>query len=214
MKLKSKTKKQIEKIVSKAYNKTACRYVKVFNKNPNYLDVLKKIVKKIPKKSEVLDAGSGSGIPVSKFLSKRFNVTGIDISDSMIKLARKNVPKAKFIKMSMTNLNFKPETFNLICSFFALFHVKKQEIPKVLKKFHEILKNKSYLVLSFGECVKDKEEILRFLGEKTYYSATPKNKLMKMLKNLGFRIIYSKYYYFTYSKNRLEKDLFVIAKKK
>ena len=212
MKMK-RTKRQIEKIVSKAYNKTACKYIKVFNKNPNYLAVLKKIVKKISKNSRALDAGSGSGIPVSRFLSKRFNVTGIDISDKMIKLARKNVPNAKFIKMSMTNLNFKPETFSLICSFFALFHVKKEEIPKVLKKFHKILKNNGYLMLSFGECVKDKEEILRFLGEKTYYAATPKKKLMKMLKNLGFRIIYFKYYYFTYSKNRLEKELFVIAKK-
>lgn len=44
----------------------------------------------------VLDLGCGNGIPVSRLLSERFNVTGLDISDVQIERARALVPSAEF----------------------------------------------------------------------------------------------------------------------
>ena len=207
--------KEIEKINASSYNKAALEYVKIFSKNPNYLIVLNKIINKLPKNSKILDAGCGAGIPVSKFLSKRFKVIGIDISSMMLKLAKKNVPSAKFKRISLTKIKFKPQTFDLICNFFSLFHVKKEKIPRVLKRFYKSLRNNGYLIIALGESKKGKEEFLNFLGEKIYYASTPKEKLEKMLKKLGFKLIFSKYLYFRYfrKEKRMEKELFIIAKK-
>ena len=91
--MKNPSKKEIEKLARNTYNKIALDYTKVFKKNPNYLIVLRKFVEDMPRRAKVLDAGCGTGVPVAKFLSKRFEVVGIDISPKMIKLARKNVPK-------------------------------------------------------------------------------------------------------------------------
>lgn len=209
------TTKQIEKNVKQVYNKKALEYIRVFGKNPNYLVVLKKIYKKIPKGSKVLDVGCGAGLPVSKFLAKRFDVLGIDITDKMIGLAKKNVPNAKFKKMNMINLKFKPETFDLICSFFSLFHVKKTKIPEILKNFYKFLKKEGYLVIALGELKKNREYFSNFLGKKLYFVEISEDKFKKMLRDIGFKIIYMKHHYYRYGKGKdnVEKELFIIAQK-
>ena len=75
-----------------------------------YLKMFNFFCDKLQKGASVLDLGCGPGIPITKELVKRgFNVTGVDISDNMIKLARKNVPEAKYFRMSMTNIDFTKE---------------------------------------------------------------------------------------------------------
>ena len=93
-------------IVRKGYTKIAKKY---HSKRGLYQNkgLLMKFKKYLQKNSTVLDLGCGAGVPISKFLvDNGYKVTGIDFADGMIKLAKKNVPKAKFIKMDMTNLNF------------------------------------------------------------------------------------------------------------
>src|SRR3989338_4885025 len=75
-------------------------------------------LKKLPKRGKILDVGCGSGLPVSKLLVKKgFDIVCIDISGTMIHLAKKNVQKAKFIKMSMTDIKFRNEFDGIISSF-------------------------------------------------------------------------------------------------
>jgi 2-polyprenyl-3-methyl-5-hydroxy-6-metoxy-1,4-benzoquinol methylase len=45
----------------------------------------------------VLDVGCGAGVPVARALTRRFSVTGIDISGRMVDRARMNVPEGTFI---------------------------------------------------------------------------------------------------------------------
>ena len=214
--MKSPSKKEIEKLAKNTYNKIALCYTKVFKKNPNYLIVLKKFVKDIPKGTKVLDAGCGTGVPVAKFLSKKLDVIGIDISSKMIQLARKNVQNAKFKKMSLTNINLKSNSFNLICCFFALFHVKKSEIPKVIKKFYSLLKKEGLLIISLGEAKKNKEEISTFFKERIYYAGMKQKNLERIIKKAGFKVIYTKLLNHEYEKlgrKFKDKEFFVVAKK-
>ena len=214
--MKSPSKREIEKLVRNTYNKIALDYTKVFRKNPNYLIVLKKFVRGIPKGSRVLDAGCGTGLPVAKFLSKQFEVLGIDISSKMLKLARKNVPDVKFKKMSLTNMKLKSNSFNFICCFFALFHVKKSEISKVIKKFHTLLKKGGLLIISVGEAKENKEEVSTFFKERIYYTGMKRKNLERLVKEVGFEIIYSKFLEHRYKKlGKLMKDkeLFIATRK-
>lgn len=56
-----------------------------------------KTINKFHKKGVVVDLGCGSGITAEKLIKYNYSVIGIDYSASMIELARKKVPKAKFI---------------------------------------------------------------------------------------------------------------------
>ena len=81
-----------EEIVRKSYDKIAHEYQfeprKFVNRNE-----LEEFARLLPKGAKVLDFGCGSGVPVTSFLIKAgFDVTGIDFSEEMLRLARKNVP--------------------------------------------------------------------------------------------------------------------------
>src|SRR6187549_742162 len=58
--------------------------------------------------SRVLDLGCGAGIPSTKWLAERFDVTGIDVSDGQVDAARRNVPEASFICADLADVDFAP----------------------------------------------------------------------------------------------------------
>ena len=76
---------EISKIVESGYNKIAESYyshrdINKFNKE------LDKFVSLLPSQAHILDAGCGAGIPTAKFLVQHgFKVTGIDLSETMLK---------------------------------------------------------------------------------------------------------------------------------
>lgn len=56
----------------------------------------------------VVDLGCGSGVWARELLRAGFDVLGIDVSDAMIRLARKNAPGARFIRRSFRNFRLPP----------------------------------------------------------------------------------------------------------
>jgi 2-polyprenyl-3-methyl-5-hydroxy-6-metoxy-1,4-benzoquinol methylase len=62
-------------------------------------------VERLPKGGKVLDAGCGSDILVTKYLSQFFEVTGVDFAEAQIELARRSVPDADFLCQDMTELD-------------------------------------------------------------------------------------------------------------
>jgi ubiquinone/menaquinone biosynthesis C-methylase UbiE len=98
------------------------------------LKIVKQYIK--PKKNEtLLDIGCGTGIS-SDFDCK---VTGIDPSEELLKIAKKNHPKAKFIQTEAEHLPFPNKSFDYVISLTAAqnFTDLKQavdEIMRVMKK--------------------------------------------------------------------------------
>ena len=52
---------------------------------------------RLPEHFPVLDIGCGCGLPATKLLAERFEVTGVDFSEVQIERARKLVPAAQFV---------------------------------------------------------------------------------------------------------------------
>ena len=79
--------------------------------------------------SIILDVGSGTGHHVNAFKNKGYNVSGIDKSTYMIKIARENFPDAKFIEGDF----MKPMSFNynefthITCLYFTLYYIKNKQ---------------------------------------------------------------------------------------
>jgi SAM-dependent methyltransferase len=56
----------------------------------------------------VVDLGCGSGIWAQKLIEAGYEVLGVDISESMIRLARKKAPRAKLVRSSFLDVQLPP----------------------------------------------------------------------------------------------------------
>ncbi len=90
----------------------------------------------------VLDIGCGNGRIMSYLIDKGVdakNVTGLDSSSDMIKIAKSDIPDAKFVEGKAEELPFKDNTFDLITSTMMLHNLNTKEAEKMLKKIGRIL---------------------------------------------------------------------------
>ena len=82
-----------------------------------------------PKRRRSLMWAAEGGYISRLLVKKGFRVIGVDISGNVVKLARKNVPGAKFYKMDMRKLKFGAGSFDGITSFYAIIHVPRKIPP-------------------------------------------------------------------------------------
>jgi 2-polyprenyl-3-methyl-5-hydroxy-6-metoxy-1,4-benzoquinol methylase len=139
-----------KKTVKEGYNAIADRYIAERTRDSEDVRLLHDFMKRLPPNAEVLDAGCGAGIPISKMLSEHFRVTGVDFSRAQIELAKKNVPNAKFLCRDMTKLNFLQHTFDGICSYYAIIHIPREEHEPLLTNFCGMLKPDGFALLCLG----------------------------------------------------------------
>ncbi len=175
-------------MVKKSYNKIAASYYshRDLNKFNGELD---KFVDLLPKNGHVLDVGCGAGIPTGKYLvSRGLRVTGIDISDTMLEMATKNVPEADFINKDMNNLDFNENSFDGIISVYALFHVPKKNHPNIIKQFFKILRPGGILLINTG--TSESEGVSNFFGEPMFWSNYDPKKTLEIVKSVGFSILF------------------------
>jgi len=151
---------------------------------------INKFISLMPKKAKVLDVGSGSGRDVNYFLDYDLDPIGIDLSENMLKEAKKRVKKGNFMKMDMKKkLDFPKESFDGIWCCVTFSHIKKKEVPKILKEFKRVLKPRGHLYLSVrkgnGEAIEKDKKYNNLPIHMSYYK--PK-EIEKYLKEIGFEI--------------------------
>jgi cyclopropane fatty-acyl-phospholipid synthase-like methyltransferase len=122
-----------KEIVRRGYDAASVRYDQEYGGATKYQAWLSQLREAIPAGGTVLDLGCGSGLPVALHLAGAgFDVTGVDISDVQISRARELVPQANFIRADVTTVEFSPESFDAVVSFYALIHIPVQEHPALL----------------------------------------------------------------------------------
>ena len=177
-----------KEMVMKGYNVIANDYYTHRDLN-KFNGELEKFSSLIPEGGRVLDVGCGAGIPTARYLVKKgLKVTGIDISDKMLQMARKNVPEAEFLKKDMMLLDFDGNKFDGIISVYSLFHVPKQEHFKIFQNFYRILKPAGILLINTG--ISESEGVSSFFGVPMFWSNNKPEKTLESVKNSGFSIIF------------------------
>ena len=182
-----------KEIVRKGYNKVAERLQDVFDLEVERLNPLADFSSRIPQMGHILDAGCGNGL-YSRYLSEEFKVIGVDISEKQIELAKQNAPKANFNCEDMTKINYPDEYFDGILSFYAIIHVPRDEHYDLLSNFYRMLKFNGAVLLIFqsNNDPESYEENFFDRGVRMYWSGFDKNANLSMLKDIGFKIIWSK----------------------
>ena len=185
-----------KEIVRRGYNKVAETLQEIFGlekEGHDKLNFLADFMSRIPLGGKVLDAGCGNGA-YSRYLSDKFKVIGVDISEKQIELAKQNAPKANFICEDMTKINYPDEYFDGILSFYAIIHVPRDEHYDLLSNFYRMLKFNGAVLLIFqsNNDPESYEENFIDRGMRMYWSGFDKNTNLSMLKDIGFKIIWSK----------------------
>ncbi|MBU1683146.1 class I SAM-dependent methyltransferase [Patescibacteria group bacterium] len=156
----------------KAWDKIGKNAVSSFVIKGKFLEFFKLFCKKLSKNATVLDLGCGPGIPITKQLTEKgFDVTAIDISDTMIRLAKKNVPRAKHIQISMTDIDFINE-FDGVISSYTMLCLDPSNFKKTAKKIYRALKSGGFFLITLNEPPpnghNEEENITEIMGQKIY----------------------------------------------
>ena len=173
--------------VKEGYEKAAEDYTSKRNQfhSLEYLEIFSKFVEK---GKTILDVGCGAGKPVDEYLVKKgFGVNGIDISERMITLARKNVPEAFYEVKDMSELEAGEYCVNGIVSFYAIFHTPREKHQDLFKKFASFMPNGGAILVTMGSSDWEGTEE-NFHGAKMFWSHFGTNKNTQIVENAGFKI--------------------------
>ena len=179
-------------IVKTGYDTVAIRYATLRSKDSDDVRLLRELIDRLPEGAKLLDVGCGSGVPLTKLLSQHFDVTGVDFSETQIRLARRLVPQAQFICQDMAELAFPAASFDAICSYYAVIHIPREEHQRLLLNFYRMLKPTGFALLCMGagDLPGDTEE--DWFGTRMYWSHYDGETNMKMLRKCGFNIVFAK----------------------
>ena len=196
------TKYDYKELVKKGYDKCAEKYMKArISEKEESLELL---IERLKNGSAVLDIGCGSGIPVAKQLSKNYKVVGIDISQSQIELAKENVKNAKFYCDDIMKTDLENESFDGVVSYYAIFHIPKEEHKLLFNKIYNILKPGGYLLVTLANKNEDSYTEDDFFDTTMYWSNYGVKEYLDILKDLNFEILYCSLVDHGYKKDMME----------
>jgi ubiquinone/menaquinone biosynthesis C-methylase UbiE len=179
-------------ITIQSYNKTAQQYAQNVA-NLQKTTYIEHFVSLLPANALVLDMACGSGRDARIFSEKGLSVTGIDLSQEMLKIAAQTCSEAKFRLMDIRQLNFDSQYFNGVWACAALLHIPKEEIPSLISGVLRVLKKGGIFYIGVKEG--DGE---RFVNDARYggnimkfYSYFKSGELEAILNEKGFDMIHS-----------------------
>ena len=196
-----------EEIVRKGYDKIAKEYLADRHIFDNKRE-LEEFVSLLPRKAKVLDVGCGAAVPFIKFLVEHgFSVTGVDFSESQLKLARKNVPEANLIKQDVTRLGFKANSLDGLTSSYCIIHIPREKHSSLFQSFHRILKPKGVMLISIGSSEWEGTE--EYYGVNMFWSHYSPEKSLQIIHNVGFQTIWDRF-----NESGGEKNYWILARNK
>lgn len=131
--------------------------------------------------ASILDFGCGSGRDTKYFLEKGYSVDAIDGSEELVKIARENTG-IEVKQMLFQELN-ETERYDGIFACASILHVPYTELPDIMRRIHQALKQRGITYISF--------KYGTFEGERNgrYFTDLNEEKLQGLLKEVpGFTV--------------------------
>ena len=110
------------------------------NVNPKFWEYPFILFKQLLPQGKVLDVGCGGGRDAQLFVPRGYGYVGIDISEEMLREAKKLVPEGNFLPMSMYFLDFEEAAFDGFWAAASLIHIPKCKIQLVLSQIKKVVK--------------------------------------------------------------------------
>jgi ubiquinone/menaquinone biosynthesis C-methylase UbiE len=172
-----------------AFDAIGERYDLAFAHKSAQVEAGKWLMEHLPPKARVLDAGCGTGVPTARMLAEAgCDVLGIDISQEMLRLARQNVPTARFARMNAAAPELPAGSFDAVTAFFLLLMLRKAELPGAVRNLARLLRPGGYLLLSMVEGDMDYVPV-PFLGQTPHVTLVPQPEMEAVLRGEGLELL-------------------------
>ncbi len=189
----------IARIVKSGYDTIADRYARLAEEDADsmrnrQIDAALERLGKRPRRC--LDLGCGAGVPTAQRLCKAgHRVVGVDISPRQIALARKRVPRGKFVCANMgvgadkkLAWEDKSAQFDAVFAFFSVFHLPREQHPILFSRVARWLKPGGFFVFCCGPKPRAEHIKGNFLGVKMVWSEWGPERNRELLENAGLRV--------------------------
>ena len=113
--------------------------------------MLDKTLSMLSNKPRVIDLGCGDGRDTDYLCSKGADVVGIDLSKSMVNLARKKYHDCTFLQMDMRDTIFPENTFQGAWASASIINLPKSQLSKAESEIYRILEPNGLFAFSFKE---------------------------------------------------------------
>lgn len=147
--------------------------------NADMSDCYNKFLQYIPDGGTILDAGCGSGRDSKYFMSKGYDVTAIDGSAELCKLASHNIGKPVEC-LNFLDMDYDKD-FDGIWACASLLHVDKKDIEAVIRKMYLALDNTGHIYASFKYGESD-----RIQGDR-YFNDYNEETIKKLFKDFDIK---------------------------
>jgi len=138
---------------------------------------------------KILDIGCGTGRIIQDLLDKGADITGVDVSTEMLKIAEKKFPNSNFVEADIRELPFKDNTFDIVICTFVIVHLKQVELEGAFDEVYRILKPGGSFILTNINQKKAPKLKVKNIGEiviKSYYHMP--EHVIEALNNCRFSI--------------------------
>jgi len=143
----------------------------------------------IPQHSQILDLGCGSGKPIARYLIEQgYSITGVDISDHMLNMARENFPQHDFpqvtwIEADMRTVELK-QKFGGILAWDSFFHLSQELQKNMFQQFANFAECGAALMFTSGP--EHGEAIGNMFGDALYHASLSPKAYRELFKKHGF----------------------------
>ncbi len=181
------TDQQLKTISS--YDKSSVGFHSKISKLPNYNETYDELASRIPENGRVLDLACGPA-QISKYLigKKSLKIVGVDLSEGMLQIARREVPDGVFHKASIIDFH-QAEKFDAVVVGFGLPYLDKDQVHECLRNCWRNLKTGGSIYLSFMNGSGSRLEKTSFGDENVFLIFYhEEEQIQKELEEIGFRI--------------------------
>ena len=161
----------------------------------SYAEWVRLLSDRLPDGAPVLDIGCGCGVPATRLLAERFDVTGIDFSAVQIRRAKSLVPSATFLWSDIAALSFEPGAFAAVVSFYAIIHMPLEEHAELLARIASWLRPAGYLLATVGHRAWSgtEEAYLGVAGGRMCWSHADEATYVRWSEDAGLRVRWTRF---------------------
>ena len=193
-----------------SYNSSAEKYQKRFGNYLLYRNSIDSFISFLPPKRDILDVGCGPGINAKCFIEYNHQVTGIDYSPEMIRLAEASCPDGTFMVADLNNINLETK-YDAICASFVIVNLSDNETDQLFDKLPNLLVgHKPKLYLSFMTGKKPGYEKTSFSDSPIFFSYYDKDVIKNKLEKLGFILLSEDEQPYKETDGAITTDIFLI----